>query len=150
MIPHLKIKDCVHSKMLSWRKRHRTYCSGEHKNMQATTRERWLVPPLGLTSECTSSLSQLPSRRVARSLCVMRSLKAALSTREGSAWFRAALTSSAMSWTRTHGHKFKIFCWEIQVNRIQFVWCIKFKTGYAKTTIIQSGVSSAIKSCCLF
>lgn len=49
----------------------------------------------------TSSLSQPPSCSVARSRCVMRSLKAALRTRFGSLWARAQLTSAAMSYTHS-------------------------------------------------
>lgn len=49
----------------------------------------------------TSSLSQPPSWSVARSLCVIRSLKAELRTRLGSLWARALLTSAAISYTQS-------------------------------------------------
>lgn len=50
-----------------------------------------------LQSLRTSSLSQPPSCKVARSLCVIRSLKAALRTRFGSRWASARLTAVAIS-----------------------------------------------------
>lgn len=50
----------------------------------------------------TSSLSHPPSCNVAKSLGVIRSLKAALNTTLGSLRARAQLTSAAISYTQTH------------------------------------------------